>query len=226
MIRVLSIGIGCFIGLLLTPADAQDPLPRVLVITDTVQRPAVQAAARELQGVVRFEYPRSQEPGDTGTALEKMDQLLGDGDWDLVYFNFGFADLHYRDPKTQDIRALSKNTGGIRVSTPTQYADQLEQIVKHLLQTEAKLIWSSTTPIVNPGTLEELYDEGSEIEFNEIAKEIMDRHDVRILDLHGYVMEQVTNEKHPDAFNYHRTLPLHEPIIDIVLKELEIQSGR
>jgi hypothetical protein len=48
------------------------------------------------------------------------------GKWDLIYFNFGLGDLFYKDPRTREIRIMSKNAGGIGVTLPKQYEENLE----------------------------------------------------------------------------------------------------
>lgn len=41
---------------------------------------------------------------------------------------------------------MSKDSGGVRISTPAQYEKQLDTLVQRLKTTKAKLIWGNTTP--------------------------------------------------------------------------------
>ena len=63
------------------------------------------------------------------------------------------------------------------------YAENLEELVKRLKETGATLIWASTTliPEAEAGRVV-----GDEIKYNKVAAEIMERHAIRINDLHTY----------------------------------------
>ncbi|MEM7015191.1 MAG: hypothetical protein AAF585_27345 [Verrucomicrobiota bacterium] len=206
----------------LSSAAAENP-PRVLVLAGTVHRQATQAAAKELEGRVRFEYPKEYHIGDTGAVLENLDKLLGDKEWDLIYFNFGFSDLHYRDPSIKSIRAMSKSAGGVRVSTPERYERNLRQIVEGLLASKTKMVWASTTPIES-SQHDNLLDPGSEIEFNEIASEIMKEHDIPIIDMHTWILENVENKRDSSPFAYNRIV-IHPPIVAAVLEQLSLPAS-
>ena len=182
----------------------------------------MQAAAKELGGKVRIQFPPS-EANDSGTALTQIDQLLGATPWDIIYFNFGIGDLFYKDPSTREIRIMSKDGGGVRVSTPEQYEKQLDALVQRLKTTKAKLIWGNTTPMVTvnffPSYQGNLFDANAENEYNTIAARVMAKHKVPVVDLHGYVMAQFkTDDKHPSYTLYAQEMtkrghPLHAPLV-------------
>jgi acyl-CoA thioesterase-1 len=205
------------LSLLLTgAASAQEKkIPQVLFLGDPVQQAIVQAAAKELTGKANFHYPPPGSANDSGTALARIDDLLGDKPWDIIYFNFGIGDLFYKDPATKEIRIMNKDAGGVRVSTPAQYEKNLDAIVRHLTASKAKLIWGSTTPL-NSGNL---FDGDSEKEYNTIAARVMAKHKVPVVDLHGYVMAQFKpDEKHPSYTQYAKEMekrghPLHAPLV-------------
>lgn len=221
-------------------ALAEEDRSRVLVLGDPVQRNLLNAAAKDLGPEVRVEFP-SSEACDTGTALAEIDELLGEPSWDLIYFNFGLGDLFYKDPHSREIRAMSKQAGGVRVSSPEQYRSNLEVLVQRLKKTGAKLLWASTTPMVNvnsfPGYRGNLYDAHSEREYNEIANGIMTRHGIPILDLHAFVMSQFgPDEKHPGHNAYQKALsgsrrgkvidgfqkpPLRQPVVEAIREALK-----
>ncbi len=194
--------------LLLVPvASAQEKTPQVLFLGDSIHQTIVQAAAKELGGKMLIHYPPSGSANDSGTALAQIDTLLGKTPWDIIYFNFGIGELFYKDPATREIRIMSKDGGGVRVSTPAQYEKQLDALVQRLKTTRAKLIWGNTTPMVNVHFFNSyqgnIFDAGAEKEYNAIAARVMARHKVPVLDLHGHVMAQFKpDEKHPPYTKY------------------------
>lgn len=193
--------------------------PHVLLLGDSVYGQAAREAQRMLQGRVTLVQPKTR-PGDSGTALRQMDALLAGRKWDLIHFNFGLADLHYRDPQSKSIRAMSKRAGGVRVTGPEQYEENLRAIVARLQRTGAKLLWASTTPI-DPSGLNGIYDAGSEVQYNAIAARVMKDNGVAINDMHGFVRSVVAGKRR-DPFSYNRD-PLHAPIVRRILEVLELQ---
>lgn len=214
--------------LLPATASAQVEKPRVLFLGDSVHRQMISAATKELNDSVRIEYPNGTSPSNTGTALEQIDELLGNGEWDLIYFNFGLGDLLHKDPRTKEIRAMSKQAGGVRVTSPENYQKNLNAIVERLKQTGAMLIWAHTTPIVNAGSTG-LFEAGSAGEYNKVAEKVMARHGVPVNDMHAYVMAQFKEEdKHPAYAQYLKALqnksPLHKPVVEIIRKLLDLSD--
>jgi lysophospholipase L1-like esterase len=224
-----------FFLLLLPAASARDKaVPRVLFLGDPVHQTIVQTAAKELGGQVSVHYPSGIVASDSGSALARIDQLVGEGEWDIIYFNFGIGDLFYKDPSTREIRVMSKHGGGVRVSTPAQYEQQLEAIVQRLRETNAKLIWGSTTPMVTVHFFNSyqgnLFDENAEREYNSIAARVMAKSKVPVVDLHGHVMARFKpDEKHPPYTQYAKEMekrgaPLHAPLVSALsaaARELE-----
>ncbi|BCX47491.1 hypothetical protein HAHE_13990 [Haloferula helveola] len=205
---------------------------RVLCLTDNIHaRMVAQPLARELGKDVKVEIPRNG-PNDSGTAIAELDTLLGETKWDVIYFNYGIGELFYKDPATQEIRAMSKNAGGVRVATPEQYGKNLDELVKRLKATGAKLLWGTTTPLVNvhsfPSYQGNLFDADSEVEYNSIAAAVMKRHGVPVVDVHAHVMAQFgPDEKHPGFASYDKTLnqkdksPVHEPVVRAIRSSLK-----
>ena len=220
--------IGLLLVLLPSAASAQGEKPRVLFLGDSVHRQMISAAAKELNDSVRIEYPRGISPSNSGEALEQIDELLGKGEWDLIYFNFGLGDLLDKDPRTKEIRAMSKAVGGVRVTSPEGYRKNLDAIVERLKQTDAMLVWAHTTPIVNAGSTG-LFEAGSAAEYNQVAEKVMARHDVPVNDMHAFVMAQFKEEeKHPAYAQYLKALqnksPLHKPVVDFIRKPLGLSD--
>lgn len=216
---------------LLSSALAAEELPRVLFLGDPLHGRIYEGAARELKEEASLLKPpasRSLDVAayDSGSALARIDELLGEGGWDLIYFNFGLADLFYKDPSTKEIRAMSKNAGGVRVADAEQYRANLEAIVARLKESDAKLLWGTTTPMVKVNTFPSyrgnLYDADSELEYNRIAAEVMKRHNVPVVDLHAHIIGQFgPEEQHPGYEGYEKVLAKKVPAHTLLVKAIQ-----
>jgi hypothetical protein len=93
-----------------------DPdLPRVLLIGDSVSRGYTQSVRKALAGKANV-HRAPANCGPTSLGLRKLDVWLGDGNWDLIHFNFGIHDR----------------------STPiAEYGQRLEQLVERMKTTGA-----------------------------------------------------------------------------------------
>ncbi|MFK7909777.1 MAG: hypothetical protein AB8F34_04160 [Akkermansiaceae bacterium] len=202
---------------LLTSAMAADKLPQVLIIADGVHMATARTAASELKGRANVVVP-SSGLGDTATAITRLDKLLGETKWDLIHFNFGFADLRHIDPKTKSVRVMSRHAGGKRVASPDDYEANLRKIVDRLKATDAKLVWASSTPLV--GTkYDGIYETGSEKEYNAIAAEIMQQEKIPINDMHAWVLGNV--KRFTDPFSFRR-IDIHKPMVESIEKVLKL----
>lgn len=197
---------------------ADDDLRRVLILGDTVYNQTSRTVASELKGRAKVVW---KHPGDTGSALENLDVLLGEEPWDVVHLNFGLADLQYHDPRTKAVRAMSKHAGGIRVSSPEVYGRNLVTLVERLQGTGAKLVWASTTPIGST-QLDSIYDPGSEVEYNAIAAKVMAEHGVPVNDMHAFVRERTGDQKFRDPFTFGKDVPLHELVTERIRTTLGV----
>jgi hypothetical protein len=118
-------------------AQAEEPaketgLPRILLIGDSICGGYHKAVTQKLEGtavVVKNEGNAEW----TGTGLEKIDAWLGDGNWDIIHFNWGLWDIYGWRYFDQD-------------RSPKAYAERLDRLVTRMKKTRAKLIWATTTP--------------------------------------------------------------------------------
>jgi lysophospholipase L1-like esterase len=224
---------GFILGVLLLSISGAfaEERPRVLFLGDPGYHQIGAAAAKELGERAKFVFP-SIEANDSGSALNRIDEILGEGEWKVIFFNFGHGDLFYKDPRTKEIRAMSKRVGGVRVSTAEQYKENLEKIVNRLKESGAKIIWGSTTPMVTvnafPSYQGNLFDANSEIEYNRIAAKVMASHGIAVCDAHAYVMAQFAPEdKHPAYNAYQKDLAkkkveLHAPVAKAIAGGLKM----
>ena len=203
----------------------EDALPRALILGDSVYRQPASEARKELQGKVQIVYATMQvgQVSNTAKALESVDKLLGEGNWDVIHFNFGLGDLVHRAPGMKSFRVLPIHAGGMRATDPQQYERNLRELVKRLKATGARLIWASTTPIRHSST--SIFEMGSEVEYNAIAAKVMADEKVAVNDMYSYVIKLI-DMKRPashgaDPFFFDRK-PLHPPIVRCILAELNV----
>jgi GDSL-like Lipase/Acylhydrolase family len=142
-----------------------DPkLPRVLLIGDSISRGYTLVVRHALAGKANV-HRAPANCGPTAMALTKLPVWLGDGKWDVIYFNFGIHD---------------------RLTDDATYAANLENIIAQLEKTSAKLIWARTTPPASGENKEKFTAEQCE-KVNRIADAIMRKHGIPEDDLYAAV---------------------------------------
>jgi lysophospholipase L1-like esterase len=140
-------------------------LPRILLIGDSISDGYTMPVRHALAGKVNV-HRAPMNCGSTSRALstnlklnrQQLEIWLDDGRWDLIHFNFGIHDQR----------------GSVE-----EYVKNLEQIVKRLKQTGAKLIFANITCGRDA--------EDKIIELNRAAAEVMARNNVPINDLYSYM---------------------------------------
>ncbi len=193
-------------------------LPRVMIFGDELFAPASGELAKSLKGkavVVHVKIPDDLPP-TTASALVAFDRIVGQQQWDVIYFNFGLGDLVHRAPGMKSFRVMSKRAGGIPAASVEEYERNLEALVLKLAKTGARLIWSSTPPIT--GASREFLVPGSEIAFNQRAAAVMARHRVPVNDLHAYLSRQLEPLKAriPEVFALPKSIPFHPPMLEAI----------
>lgn len=208
---------------LATAVSADDEVPRVLILGDSIYQQPVAEAAKELKDRVDVVFAALQ-PGEvrnTQNSIDNLDRLLGDGRWDVIYFNFGLGDLIHRAPNMKSFRVMAREAGGVRATGPGQYERNLHELVDRLQSTDAKLIWASTTPIRH--STSNVFELGSEIEYNAIAARVMLKHKVPVHDMYSHVRNLIDMDRPAshgaDPFFFDRK-PLHPPVVQAILSQL------
>ncbi|WPJ96249.1 SGNH/GDSL hydrolase family protein [Coraliomargarita algicola] len=107
-----------------------------------------------------------------------MDIWLGDGDWDLITFNFGIHD---------------------RRASDAAYEKRLVQIVKRLKATDAKLVWVNTTPV--PEGANE-YVAGAVDRLNKVAAAIMKEQNIPVLDMNRAITPLLAQYQLPENCHF------------------------
>jgi len=114
-------------------ADSVKPLPKVVLIGDSISGYYTPAALRELAGLIE---PKGFSRTTSSNVLARLDEVISTQP-DVIHLNCGLWDL-----------IVSTNTGKAQVSLD-EYKSNLEKIFQRLLkETHAKVIWATTTPVV------------------------------------------------------------------------------
>ena len=205
-------------------AFAKDGPPKVLILGDAFYQRMVRAVSTDLgkDATVVYQPSSYEEAAFTSNALAKLDEWLGEEKWDLIYFNFGLVDLTNRAPGMQSFRTMSGKVGGVRTTPVDDYGKNLNEIVKRLKQTGATLIWANIPPIRT--NAKGLFEPGSEIEYNAMAAKVMKAHLIPIVDMHGWISEQVKDiqPQRNEPYDYGKALEVHPPVVTAIRKTLRL----
>jgi len=161
----------------LVQIDDAPGLPRVLLMGDSIAMGYTLPVRARLQGKANVHHP-AENCGDTGRGLRRLEAWLGQGRWDVIYFNFGLHDLKYLDAQGKYVPPEQ----GKQVTPLPQYEANLRELVTRLQRTGAKLIYATTTPVPG-GTLGRA--EHDEIAYNQVAQRVMQETGVPVSDLHA-----------------------------------------
>ena len=163
------------------PTQAKDkPLPKVLLIGDSISIGYTPHVVKIMKGKALVKH----HPGNakfTSNGLRHLKGWIGTTQWDVIHFNWGLWDLSYRRPRNADKGKLPKEIGKILIPLP-EYEKNLDELVKRLKATKAKLIWAHTTK-VPPKTPDRIL--GEDDKYNAAAARVMKRHGIPINDLHA-----------------------------------------
>ena len=158
-----------------------ESLPRVLLIGDSISIGYTLETRLLLAGKANL-HRIPENGGPTIRGLEKLSGWLGDGDWDVIHFNWGLHDLKLMDGKHQ---------------VPIQdYEKNLRELVGRLRATGAKLIWATTTP-VPAGELSPPRRPGDVIAYNKVAGKIMDEGGIGVDDLYAFALPRLAEIQRP-----------------------------
>ena len=159
----------------LKPITDDPKLPRVLLIGDSISMGYTIPVREKLAGKANVHRPNAN-CGPTIRGLESLKAWLGDGNWDVIHFNFGLHDVRYMaDTKQKQV-------------SPEDYEKNLTTLVEQLKATGAKLIWCSTTPIPEGSDFRK---PGEEVEYNKIAARVMEKAGIETDDLYGYALPKL-----------------------------------
>jgi acyl-CoA thioesterase-1 len=161
------------------PVKDNPKLPRVLLIGDSISIGYTLSTRKLLAGKANL-HRVPTNGGPTIRGLELIDSWLGDGEWDVIHFNWGLHDLR-------------RDTGKHQVPIE-QYEKNMQTLVKRLKKTGARLIWCSTTPVPKGAGRR---TSGDEVKYNAVALRVMKEHNVTVNDLYAFAMPKLAKIQRP-----------------------------
>jgi acyl-CoA thioesterase-1 len=179
------------------PAARNAGPPRVFIIGDSISI----GYTKPLQQLLAGRAVVVHNPGNaahSANGLAKLDEWLGDGEWDVIHFNHGLHDLKWVDENGKNVRTRE----GGRIQIPLdQYERNLDAIVERLKKTKAALIFATTTPY--PGTLNNpLREEGMAEKYNAAALKVMKKHGVAVNDLYSFALPRLAELQRPGNVHF------------------------
>ncbi len=193
------------------------PKTKILIIGDSISIGYTPFVAEALQD----EAIVIHNPGNaqhSGNGIEKLEEWLGDENWDIIQFNWGLWDLCYRHPDSKVQGNRDKTNGTITLSIE-EYEKNLTEIVSRLKQTKAKLIFVTTSyiPENEAGRFA-----GDDIKYNTVAKNIMTKEGVLVHDIYA-ISQQIHKKYGKGNDDVHYTEEgyklLANPIVKFIQKE-------
>jgi len=193
------------------------PLPQVLIIGDSISIGYFDPLHERLKDVAVVSHNQGNAH-HTANGLKRLNEWLGETRWDVIHFNHGLHDLKYVDARG---RNASAETGKQQIPID-QYERNLDEIVKQLQKTDAKLIFATTTPVPD-GT--GFRAKGDAVIYNRAAERVMKKHGVRIDDLYSFALPRLTEIQRDSNvhFNPQGSELLAEQVANSILKALEDQ---
>jgi hypothetical protein len=166
--------------LFITLSGFDSPQQKILIIGDSISIGYTPYVWKYFQGQALVTH----NPGNgqhTGTGLEKIEEWIGDEDWDLIQLNWGLWDLVYRHPDSKANGNRDKVNGKVTF-TIDEYASNLDLLITKIKKlTDAKLIFVTTSFVPE----EEAGRFSSDVEkYNAVAKVVMQKHGVAVNDIY------------------------------------------
>jgi len=153
---------------------------KILIIGDSISIGYTPYVWKYFQGKALVTH----NPGngqDTGTGIEKIEEWIGDEEWDLIQINWGLWDLAYRHPDAKAYGNRDKINGKVSF-TPEEYGANLDKIITKIKQiSKAKIVFVTTTfvPEEEAGRFS-----SDPIIYNDIAKKVMAKHAIPVNDIY------------------------------------------
>ena len=195
-------------------------LPRVLLIGDVGLNNHFQNAQNALKG--KAELVRSPLGHlATGAALERLDELLGEGRWDAICFSFGASDAMHKAPRRDEVRAMSPAAGGVPVTPLAAFAHNLDRLVSALHAASDRMIWLTTLPSPPQRRSTALREQDLD-RYRAAATERMQQLHVEVLDLHAQITaalagaknERQRNQQHGQLYKQDLSAPLTAALLE------------
>ena len=198
-------------------------MKKVVLVGDSICSWYSQYVAKELEGVCEVIYSNEQNGRFAAFSLRKLNDLIVDagGKVDLVHFNNGYHDM-------------GTLINGERVHPIPEYLHFLKRIIDLSRFAGAKVIFATTTPLVdaveaedNMGTRVTISARNETvIDYNNAAKALMKTEGVTVNDLYEFCIKHPTCYKCEDMLHHSHegNLACAKVIAEAIKKELDIND--
>jgi hypothetical protein len=159
-------------------------LPNVLIIGDSISIGYAGLVRTQLEGKANVMHNPGNAQGTT-LGLAKLQEWLGDTQWDVIHFNWGLHDLKH----VTEAGKNSNNPADPQQADLATYTASLKVLVKQLKATGSKLIFATTTPYpkgVKPCRLPE-----DAAKYNAAALKIMKANNIEVNDLYSLALPKL-----------------------------------
>lgn len=211
--------------------------PKVLLLGDSISIGYTPTVKTLLADEAEVSRPMRNEKAAencqyTAYGVENLDRWLGDTKWSVIHFNFGLHDLKYiddkfpRPPKVKERdQAIKKNPAARQLASVEEYAANLEKIVLRLKQTDARLLFCTTTP-VPPDAGGRIADDS--IQYNKAALAVMKKHGVPVNDLHAFAQDRLAEIQRPRDVHFTKegSAVLGAEVVRVIRKALTTAPGK
>ena len=179
------------------PIEDDTALPRVLLLGDSISVGYTLPVRAKLAGEANVHRPQ-ENCGPTSRGVARLDTWLGDGQWDVIHFNFGIWDTHWmkNDQIASNHLSIDKDTH--RRFTTEEHLENMSKIVAILKKPGATLIWGSTTPYVSYGEDTKLLLQKN----NDTDKELMLKEGVTVNDLYNFALPNLKEWQSNDGCHF------------------------
>lgn len=205
-IQFIQFGVATGLSLIAFPGLLQgfdNKLPNVLLLGDSISIGYTPFVKEFLSGKANVYRPvrENKKPENclgTKNGILKISSWIGDGNWDIIHFNFGLHDLKHVDKITGE---NSNNPKDPRQTSIRQYVKNLKEIIEILKRTKAILIFATTTPVPNE-LVKPFRDPGSVPKYNKAALKLMKKENIHINDLYAFTLLKLPEIQRPDNVHF------------------------
>lgn len=159
--------------------------PNVLVIGDSISigyTETVRTLLIKKANVWHARTGSNENSGSTVKGLRDIDFWLAQGNWHLVYFNWGLHDIGVANPAYR--------------TSVEEYVANLEKLIERMGSGGVNLVFTTTTPSTN-------WPKNEQIKlYNEAAMAVMRHHGVPVLDLYAAVLPSLEEWQFKDGVHF------------------------
>ncbi len=176
------------------PNPAHRPLPRVLLLGDSISMGYHEDVKRLLRGEAEVFRPMrnfndAENCAGTDHGLRRIEAWLTaeGGRWDVIHANFGLHDLKHVQPGT----GANSNDPSHPPQTPVdEYEKQLDTLVAAMVKTGATVVLATTTPVPD-GPVRPFRAPADVARYNAALVAVAARHGCAVNDLDGTVRDRL-----------------------------------